>query len=177
MLKTLLRMLKARDGLAAVEFAFLGPVMIVMFFGVVELSLAVDCHTRVATVASTAADLVSQETTVSSSDMTNVFSALNAILYPYSSTPAKIVISSIVDNGHGVAQVAWSDAQNATARTVGSTVSVPTGLIVSGSGGSVILAEISYAYTSPTTQVLTGAVTMTGSFYAKPRRSLTVTHT
>lgn len=175
MLKTLLRMAKTRDGLAAVEFAFLAPVMIVMFFGVVELSSAVDCHTRVATVASTAADLVSQETTVSSSDMSNVFSALNAILYPYSSTPAKIVISSIVDN-NGVDKVAWSNAQNATARTVGSTVAVPAGLIVSGSGGSVILAEISYAYSSPTTQVLTGAVTMTGSFYAKPRRSLTVTH-
>ena len=44
------------------------------------------------------------------------------------------------------------------------------------SGGSVILAEISYAYASPTTQVLTGTVTMTGSFYANPRRSATVLH-
>jgi hypothetical protein len=56
-------------------------------------------------------------------------------------------------------------------------VTVPTGLIVSGSGGSVILAEITYAYASPTTKVLTGTVSMANSFYAHPRRSLTVTHT
>jgi hypothetical protein len=47
MLKTFFRMLKAREGLAAVEFAFVAPVMIVMFFGAVELSAAVDCKTRV----------------------------------------------------------------------------------------------------------------------------------
>jgi len=71
--------------------------------------------------------------------------------------------------------VAWSDQQNTTARTQGSVVTVPTGLMTS--GGSVILAEITYAYASPTTQVLTGTVTMTGSFYAHPRRSAKVLHT
>ena len=177
MLRSFLKMLRASDGIAAVEFAFIAPVMILMFFGAVELTMAVDCRTRVTAVASTAADLVAQETTVSTADMSNVFAALNAILYPYSSGGAKIVISSIVDAGNNTAKVAWSNAQNTTARTVGSTVTVPTGLIVSGSGGSVILAEITYAYASPTTKVLTGTVSMTNSFYAHPRRSLTVTHT
>ena len=175
MLKTFFRMLKARDGLAAVEFAFVAPVMIVMFFGAVELSAAVDCRTRVTNVASTAADLVAQETSVSSTDMSNVFAALNAIIYPYSSGAAKIVISSIVYKTSTTGTVAWSDPQNTTARSVGSVVTVPTGLM--SSGGSVILAEITYAYASPSTQVLTGSVTMTGSFYAHPRRSATVAHT
>ena len=71
--------------------------------------------------------------------------------------------------------MAWSNSQNSTARTVGATITVPAGLLTS--GGSVILAEITYAYASPTTQVLAGAVTMTGSFYAHPRRSATVAHT
>ena len=167
----------AKDGMAAVEFAFIAPVMILVFFATVELSMALDCKTRVTNIASTAADLVAQETTVSSTDMSNVFSALNAILYPYPSTPAHIVISSLVDDGHGAATVAWSDQQNATARTVGSTVTVPTGLITSGSGGSVILAEITYNYSSGSTVYLTGPITMAGSFYAHPRRSLVVTHT
>ena len=175
MLKRFFRMLKARDGLAAVEFAFLAPVMIVMFFGAIELSAAVDCKTRVTAVASTAADLVAQETTVSSSDMANVFAALNAIVYPYPSGAARIVISSILYKTSTTGTVAWSNAQNTAARTVGATVTVPAGLLTS--GGSVILAEITYAYASPTTQVLTGAVTMTGSFYAHPRRSATVAHT
>lgn len=177
MLRKIAKLLRAKDGLAAVEFALLAPVMIAMFFGTIELSAAVDCRARVSNLASTGADLIAQETTVSTSDVNNVFSALNAILYPYPSAAAKIVISSIVDAGSGNAKVAWSNAQNATPRSVNATVSVPTGLIVSGSGGSVILTEVTYTYTSPTTQVLTGAVTMTSSFYARPRRSLTVTHT
>ena len=80
--------------------------------------------------------------------MTNIFNAANSILYPYPSAPAKIVITSAVDDGHGGAKVAWSKAQNTAARTPGATITVPTGLIVSGSGGSVILAEISYSFTS-----------------------------
>jgi len=175
MLRRLQQLWKAKDGLAAVEFAFLAPVMLLMFFGTVELSAALDCRARVTAVASTAADLVAQDTVISPSDMTNIFAALNAIIYPYPSTPAKIIISSVIDNGSGGGKVAWSDAQNTTKRSVGSAVTVPTGLITS--GGSVILAEITYSYASPTTQFLTGAVTMTKSFYARPRRSATITHT
>jgi Flp pilus assembly protein TadG len=177
MLSAFLKLLRARDAIAAVEFAFIAPVMILMFFGSVELTMAVDCNTRVASVSSTAADLVAQETTVSPTDMSNVFAALNAIIYPYPTNTAQIVISSIVDAGNSTAKVAWSDAQNGTPRTVNSVVTVPTGLIVSGSGSSVILAEITYSYASPTTQVLAGTISMKSSFYSRPRRSLTVTHT
>ena len=120
MLTNLHRMWRSKDGLAAVEFALLAPVMLLMFFGTVELSAALDCRARVNNVASTAADLVAQETSVSSSDMANVFAALNSIIYPYSTTPAKIVISSLTYNTSTTGKVAWSDAQNATARTVGS---------------------------------------------------------
>lgn len=167
---------RSRSGMAAVEFALIAPVMILVFFGSIELSEALNCKARVERVASTAADLVSQSTTVSTTDVNNVFGAANSILFPFSSAPAQIVISSLVDNGHGAATVAWSNAQNATARTLGSTVTVPAGLIVSGSGGSVILAEVTYTYTSPTTQVLGANTVMTGLFYAKPRRSTTVQH-
>ena len=176
MLKRVRRFSASRGGMAAVEFALIAPVMILMFFGVIELSEALNCKARVTRVASTAADLVAQTTAVSATDMTNVFNAANAVLYPFTATPAQIVISSIVDDGHGGAKVAWSDAQNTTARARGATVTVPAGLIVSGSGGSVILAEITYVYSSPTTQALGANTTMTGSFYARPRRSATVSH-
>ena len=50
----------------------------------------------------------------------------------------------------------------------GATVTVPSGLITS--GGSVILAEINYGYGSPTAKLITGTVTMSDTFYARPRR-------
>lgn len=176
MLKYLARFAAAKDGLAAIEFALIAPIMVAMFYGAVELSSAVDCNSRVSRVGATVADLVAQAASVTSTDTSNIFKCANAILYPYASANAKIVVSSLVDNGKGGATVAWSDAQNTMARTKGATVSVPEGLITSGSGGSVILAEITYTYTAPITHFLGGPVTLKDSFYSKPRRSTTVTH-
>ena len=167
---------RAKDGLAAVEFALIAPVMIVMFFGVIELSSAVDCNSRVGRVTSTVGDLVAQATTVSTADTTNAFNAANAVLYPYAAANARIVVSSLVDDGHGATKVAWSDAQNTTPRTVASTVTVPTGLVTSGSGGSVIFTEISYTFTPAVPYLLGASLTLTDTFYSKPRRSLTVKH-
>lgn len=172
MLSWLRRALKAKDGLAAVEFAMLAPVMIAFFFGSIELTDALSCKQKVTGMASTAADLVAQETQVSNSDISNVFSAINSIVYPYPTTGLKIVITSLIDNGSGGGKVVWSDAQNASARTVNSTVSVPTGVITS--GGSVILTEVTYPYVSTVAKYLTGTTNITSTFYARPRRSTTI---
>jgi len=176
MLKRLEPFARCKRGMAAVEFALVAPVMIAMFFGTVELSEALACRSRVDRMSATAADLVAQSTSVSTADMTNIFGASNAVLYPFSSAQAQIVVSSLVDDGHGGAKVAWSNAQNTTPRAVGANITLPAGLVVSGSGGSVIFAEIRYTYASITTHVLPTSITMTGSFYARPRRSLTVQH-
>jgi len=61
-MKFLQRFHKSEDGVSAIEFAFILPVMVVMFLGVVEVSNYVMAARRVASVASTAADLVAQDT-------------------------------------------------------------------------------------------------------------------
>ena len=166
------RFRKAKDGIAAVEFALLLPVMITLFFGVVEVSLALACRADVTNVASTAADLVAQESSIATADMSNVFSAASAILYPYNTSVAKITLSSIIyDTSTGSltsGKVAWSCAKNTTARSTNTTVTLPSGLMTA--NGSVIMSEITYNYTSPTTKVITGPLSMTNTFYTKPRR-------
>ena len=173
MLNWIRKALRAEDGLAAVEFAMLAPILVAMFLGSIELTDALACKQKVTGMASTAADLIAQEKQVASTDLGNVYSAINSIVYPYPTTGLKIVISSVIDNGAGGAKVAWSCAQNATARTVNSAVTVPTGVITT--GGSVILAEVTYPYTSTIAKYLSGTTNMTTSFYARPRRSTTIT--
>jgi Flp pilus assembly protein TadG len=126
-------------------------------------------------IASTAADLIAQESTVSDADMTNVFNALSALVYPYSASGMKIVITSIIDDGKGGGKVAWSDAKNGTARAKGAPMSVPTGLITT--GGSVILAEVTYNYTTPSSYLVKLPVTMTNNFYSHPRRVAQIART
>ena len=180
-----------QGGLAAVEFALILPVMLVLFFGIVETSMALGAKASVTSIAATAADLVAQESTVSDADEQNVFSAASAILYPHpaSSTDSKgvttsllkIVISSIVydkDNPTTSGKVAWSDSSTGSgARTVGSRYTYPADAINPGNtanlvdeGGSIILVEVTYNYSSPTAQTVAGSWTMSSSFITRPRQ-------
>ena len=118
--------------------------------------------------AAAASDIAAQGTQVSNSDEQNIFAGVTAMLYPNSTTSAQIVISSLVDNGHGGATVAWSDASSGSAHSVGETMTVPSGLIPT--GGSVILAEVSYTYASPTSKIITGPISMHRSAYSAPRQ-------
>ena len=160
------------DGIAATEFAMIAPVMIVLYFGATELSDAYIVNTRVTRIASTAADLVALDTAITDNEMTNIFDALETIMFPYDSSETQIVISSLVDSGSGVVKVEWSDAQNATPRSVNSTVSVPTGVVAS--GGSVVYAEVSHEYSSATGKVIYGTIELTDEFYVRPRRATKV---
>jgi Flp pilus assembly protein TadG len=169
--------LKAKEGTVAVEFAFIAPILIALFLGTMELCNALICRAKVTTVAASAADLVAQDNTISTSQLNDVFSALNAIVYPFPSGNARIIITSIKADPNHVGQymVDWSVAQNGTAHTPGAVIPVPTGLVTQ--GASVIFAEVSYTYTPPSTKFITGPYTMTDSFYARPRRGNFVTKT
>ncbi|HEY0266808.1 MAG TPA: TadE/TadG family type IV pilus assembly protein [Rhizomicrobium sp.] len=182
-----------KDGMAAVEFAMLLPVLITLFFGVMEVALALACRADVANVASTAADLVAQEKGVAAGDMTNVFAAASAILYPYKTANVTITVYSIVadNNNNATGKVAWSctkvgDAVAANGPTTPPPDSKGGDMIAAsnldangnpqyGGSGSVILTTVSYSYTSPTMQVLTKPITMQNTFYSKPRRTNAVT--
>jgi len=174
-----------KDGAAAVEFAMLLPILITLFFGVVETSLALLCRADVSIMASTAADLVSQADTLTSADIGNVYSAASTILYPYydgSNTKPTIRITSVIWDTVGksatVGKVAWTCTQNGSgtlspsSRAVNSNLTLPQALLTSGS--SVIVSEIAYGYASPTTKVVTGSINFTNNFYTKPRRVLQI---
>lgn len=168
MLKTFKRARDDRSGLAAVEFALILPAMLALVFGAIEVTNVLIVKTDTTNIASTTADLVAQASSVTDADMANVFSAGTALLYPFNTANAKIVVTSIVDDGHGGGKVAWSDGFHTTGRTKNSLMSVPAGLLTS--GGSVILAEVTYTYTTPSKYLVKLPVTMNNQFYSHPRR-------
>jgi hypothetical protein len=122
------------------------------------------------------------------SDISNAYSAAGTILYPYydssvagSAKPTIRITSVIYDavsQSATVGKVAWTCTQNGsgtltpTSRTTGGTFTLPQALLTA--NGSVIVAEIAYNYTSPTTQVITGPINFTNNFYTKPRRVLQI---
>ena len=181
----------ADKGLAAVEFALLVPVLIPLLFGMGELSLALFARSDITQIASTVADLVAQNSTVTSTDLGNVYNAANTILYPFyngsttagdpKANKATVRITSVIYNtttsSLTVGKVAWTCSQSGTgvsgtlspaSRKTNDLVTFAAPLLSSGS--SVLMVEVAYSYTSPTTKVIAGSYNMTDQFYTKPRR-------
>lgn len=155
-------------GISAVEFALIAPLMVLIYFGCIELSLLMRVDRRVSTTASSLGDLTARLVTVSDADMQELFNAAAVTMQPYPATNARMRITSVVDNGNGKTRVDWSDAFNMTPYTPNALITVPVGLVPS--PGSVIVAEVEFAYESDLGFVLDGSRTLKDVFYLRPRR-------
>ena len=88
----------ARDnrGNSAIEFAMIVPLMLVMFFGTVELCSGVASDRKVSLMARTLADLTSQNTAVTATQLQNFFNASNAIMWPYVPSPTPNPVNTTI---------------------------------------------------------------------------------
>ncbi|MEO0467698.1 MAG: TadE/TadG family type IV pilus assembly protein [Pseudomonadota bacterium] len=170
----------ARDekGISAVEFALIAPVLVVFYFGCVEISTMLIVDRKVTNVASSVADLVTRQPTIDATEMTNVFNSGVITMAPHDFTPVRIRVSSIIFDVDGVTPIVdWSEAtSNWTALTAGDPVTVPTGMIPT--DGSVILSEVEYDYTSITGLfdaesglVFDASRTLGDQYWQRPRRT------
>jgi Flp pilus assembly protein TadG len=161
-----------RRGIAAVEFAFILPLMLVMFFGTVEFSSGVAIDRKVTIMARTLSDLTSQNTSVTDTQLNNFFAASTAIMTPYVSAPISSTISELfVDPNTLAARVQWS--KGSSPRAVGTTVNIPTALKVAGT--YLIFSEVGYLYQPTIGYVMApSGVNLADVAYTRPRQSLCV---
>lgn len=171
----MLRRLRSdQRGLAAVEFALIAPVMILLYCGLAELTMAMMAERRAAHAASVVADLVAQSSQVTGSQVTDIFSVAKAIMDPFAATTLKLRITSVTADVNAVPKVSWSQGSGLSPLAVGATVtSVPANLLVA--GDSVIMADVQYAFTSPLQITLPSPVSFSDTFFLKPRASPSVT--
>jgi Flp pilus assembly protein TadG len=174
---TILRLYRSNSAFSAVEFAIMAPVLCMLLLGTIVVCNALECRQKLASEASSVADLVSQASSVSSGDVQDIFQSGATIMYPFDSSQGTIVVSSIVNNAQtDTNTVAWSQAYNGgTALPVNSVVTVPAGVIIS--GGSAIFVQVGYSYTPPFAGFFINSIGMSDSFYSHPRESTSVTYT
>ncbi len=165
------RFCRNRDGVAAVEFAMILPVMLIAYVGMVEVVQLVMINRKVTQLTSALSDLTARVQSVAPADVENIFNAAQTVLMPYDYSQATMVIASIVIDGSGVAKVCWSSQRNDTALVRGTTVTVPDSVKVPNT--SVIMARASYKYTPTIGYVLTGIFTLGNNpIYSRPRNGL-----
>ena len=125
------RFVRANQGVAFVEFALLLPFMCLLYLGTVEVVPMISADRRVALTASTVANVTTQYASISASaTMPDILNASADVLAPYSSSNATVVVSLITIDASGNATITWSQALNGTARSIGQSVTLPSGLAV-----------------------------------------------
>lgn len=163
-----------KRGVAAVEFAFIAPILILMYFGIAEFTQGMIVKRRVGHVASTIADLTSRVNQVDTAATGDIFAVGRTIVAPLSTTSLRMRLTSVTADSGGVSHVDWSDANNWTARTVNATITMPTGVVTANQ--SVIMAEVQYTYDSPVHYLVPTGILMSQTYYLRPRLSTQVTH-
>lgn len=122
--------LRDRSGASAVEFAFIVPLLLVMYLGTLELSQGIEANKKVSRSASMIGDLVSQEDTITKETLNDILVIGESILQPYYRSKPTITITGININASSVATIAWQ-RKITNGATTGSgasstTVAVPT---------------------------------------------------
>lgn len=167
-----------RSGIAAVEFALILPIMLLLFLGSFETTNLVLAYMKLEASAETAADLVAQtrvNTVLQSTDFTNITNAAKQVLTPLPTSGAllKIAFASVTYNT-GSAVIDWHTEVNSatpitTANVPNNTSLANLGNQANGSTDSVIIVTLTYSYSSPFTYVLSSSYTLTESAFNRPR--------
>lgn len=84
-----------RRGIAAIEFAFIAPLLLVMYFMTMEVSQGVETSKKVNRIGSMVADLVTQQQDTTIAKLNAIMKIGNTALRPYNRSSPSIVISQI----------------------------------------------------------------------------------
>jgi Flp pilus assembly protein TadG len=158
-------------GIAAIEFAMVVPLMLVLFFGTVEFSSGVAIDRKVTLMARTLSDLTSQNISVTTTQLNNIFNASTGIMAPYPSSEVNARIVELYIDPNLVVRQIWT-ATSGTAPPTG-TVTVPTALKIAGT--YLIFSEVSYTYKPAVGYVMAkSGIKLSDFTFTRPRQSLCV---
>ena len=176
--------LKSDDrGISAVEFALILPVLIALYLGGVELTLAMTLDRKVTGATAALGDLTARASHLDNDDLADIFEATRMVMQPNDISLASMQITSVSYdssehsiNGNNVeVNVDWSDTcgSEISSLTDDTEIEVPKDLIPD--GGTLIVAKISFPYNSPVGFFFSSTRHLTDTFYLRPRRVDSIT--
>lgn len=120
-----------RDGVGAVEFALIAPVLIILYMGSVEISVAMSVNKKLARASSTVADLITQEDKVDKTFLASMMNVAESVMTPFRSDGVKLKVTGIAIDATGKATAAWSwQDDGSRPYSVNSTQTLPNDLAI-----------------------------------------------
>ena len=183
------RFCRDRRGVAAIEFAFIVPVLLIMYFITMEASQAIETSKKVSRIGSMVADLVTQQQTVVKANLDAMMKIGTSTLRPYNRSSPTIIITGIqiTDETAPRVLVAWSRKVVGTTYSadaaVNSITTVPAALRIRNTFLVRVESDLGYkpiiTWSASNSQSLglTSAfsnISMSETYYLRPRRSPTI---
>ena len=154
--------LRHRDGVAAVEFGFIAPIMLLLYVGLVTFLQGWAINTRLAGIASITGDLVAQTTgdqssgtggqssvPITTADLDDIMKIVDSFIEPYDPTSVRVTITSMVMQ-NGVPVVDWSYAHNGAPKHPKGSKPFPTADMrkMLSTKTNLIVAEVRYTFST-----------------------------
>jgi Flp pilus assembly protein TadG len=109
LLARLRQLARTDSGTAAVEFALILPIMLMVYIGSVEASIAISTDRKVQSVAGTLGDLVARsDTTITAGALEDYFKAASGVMAPYSPDELRQEVTQVKVPKSGAPSVVWS---------------------------------------------------------------------
>jgi Flp pilus assembly protein TadG len=165
-----MRFASHEKAMAAVEFALILPIMLVVFVGVTQVGEAVSISQKVTITARTITDLVTRENSpLAASELNTDLQAAAQVMVPYPSSTVTVTVSEISTDANGNATVDWSGSwpNNTKALLQGAPFTLPSSL--SGKNVTVVYGQVSYGYTPLFGYNIIGPITISDGIYFYPR--------
>ncbi|MCI5045557.1 MAG: pilus assembly protein [Aquisalinus sp.] len=176
---------KSQDGVAAVEFAMVLPLVGMLFFGIVEFSDAMAANRKAEHATTMLVDLVAQEEFLTHNEIDGIYTAVDHVLAPYGiEEPTMWVVSVTIDEDDKPI-IDWSldqDLNEPFARGSEFTALSESELDLSGAdaliteGASLVVAQIEFGYTSSLTNVYVDSFTLSNHDTRWPRRGTQIVY-
>lgn len=171
---------KFRDdlrGVAALEMAFIFPVMLILYFGLVDVTNLLSANRRVTLTSSTIADLVTQASgNVTSAELDGFFNAASPIMDPFSADAIGLELFGYTLDGDGNPQLDWEKKQAGGATCGGTPAATPEMVALMQAGTGLVLARVCYTW-QPLAGYVIGSepVTVEDQMILRPRQSNSIT--
>ncbi len=168
-------------GAAAIEFAFIAPLLITLYLGTMEISQGIEVNKKVGRSASLIGDLIAQHDSLGKAQIEDIINIGAAVLQPYDRDAPTITVTGVNIDAALTAKVAWSrkgvGATYSQGSAVGSTLTIPANLKIADT--FLIKVETKLAYLPITSWTIhknnTGpggayaSVDMSEVYYLRPR--------
>lgn len=163
------KFIHAEGGVAAIEMAFIFPVMLLLYFGLVDVTSLLSANRRVTLAASTLGDLVTQSAeTIKKADLAGIYAAITPIMDPFPTSTVRIQIFGYKNSGSS-AVLSWSNSKNGSCGSAPSTSGLST---LMSDGNDLVISRVCVDYTPITGMVIGSApIRLADEVILRPRQS------